>query len=190
MRYLRRMGFLMLFFAAGCVSHSTPRNVVVSGPLPQDIRRVDVHILPISSSAIKNIDGAKDLHKTLAGLLKTALASKQPNWESDVLDSLADSPQADLLVVTEVLQLDGGSAGLRFFIGFSAGAAESSARIQIKDKANREIAAGNISTSRMCPIGACIISNETMTEEVLRDLAAEIAEFVVSPSDYQKRRGA
>ena len=182
---------LFLFiFSAGCVSHSTPQQLSISSTMPVGIRLVELQVLPVAPGTVRNFEQPKDVQKTLAQLLKSSLEAKQPDWQIRIVDTVASPARGDIAVVTEVIEIDGGSAGLRFWIGFNAGAAQSAVRVRIQDKTGREVAAGNISTQRMCPIGACTVSNETMIDEALRALADEISEFVGNPSAYQKRHGA
>jgi hypothetical protein len=187
---MRLLGFLLLLVSAGCVTQATPQQLSVGSQVPQNIQSVEVHLLPMAAGIVKNFDQSKVSPQMLVRSLKSLLEAKRPDWQIFVVDAMTSPAQGDIRVVTEMIEIDGGSAGLRFWIGFNAGATQSTARITIKDKSGGDVASGNISASRMCPIGACTISNETMIEETLRELASEIAEFVVNPTEYQKRHGA
>ena len=95
-------------------------------------------------------------------------------------------PAGDIAVVTELINIDGGSSALRFWIGFSAGAAESLVNVTILDKAGKELASAKISTRTMCPVGACVESNVDTARRNLNSLASEAAEFILNPGEYEK----
>ena len=55
------------------------------------------------------------------GDLKDALALKQPSWQIKVASEGDATSDQDLIIATELLEIDGGSAALRFWIGLNMG---------------------------------------------------------------------
>ncbi|MGH7773205.1 MAG: DUF4410 domain-containing protein, partial [Candidatus Binatia bacterium] len=98
--------------------------------------------------------------------------------------------ESDLVANAEILEVDGGSAGARFMIGFSAGAARSVVKVSVLDRAGKELANAEIFHSTMCPIGWCAESNEGMIQRNLQSLAGEVADFIINPPEYEKRKRA
>lgn len=78
------------------------------------------------------------------------LEAKQPGWQVHMVDERSDTSGADIVITTHLVNIDGGSAGLRFWIGFSAGAAESAVNTSL-DKTGKELPTAKIFERTMCP---------------------------------------
>ena len=177
-------------FATACVSVAElPERAQINAPLPQGIQSVVIRPTIMTPGAIKNAEGLTDAPQFFAQSLQNALALKQPGWQIRLADQQGIVSTGDLTIVTELVNIDGGSAGLRFWIGFSAGAAESVVQVTVLDKAAKELATAKISERTMCPVGACIESNQETVRRNLRSLAGEAAEFVNNPAQYDKNKG-
>lgn len=182
--------FMMLFFSA-CVSVAElPERVTIQGPLPPNVQSVIVRPTLMNPTAIKNVEGLVDAPAYFSRSLKNALESKQRGWQVRLADEQGVMPDGDIAVSTELINVDGGSAGLRFWIGFSAGAAESLVTVTILDKAGRALATAKISERTMCPVGACVESNADTVRRNLDSLAGEVAEFTTNPVEYEKTKGS
>jgi Domain of unknown function (DUF4410) len=182
--------FLMLFSAA-CISVAKlPERAKIQGPLPESVQSVVVRLTTMNPDAIKNVDGLTDAPTYFSRSLKTALEAKQPGRQVRLADEQGAMPDGDIAVATELINIDGGSAGLRFWIGFSAGAAESLVNVTILDKAGKELASAKISARTMCPVGACVESNADTVRRNLNSLASEVAEFTLNPGEYEKKKGS
>jgi hypothetical protein len=176
----------LALICTSCVSVanlSQPVNVYSS--IPKDTRTVAIRVVPLKPGTLKNAGGLTDPGQFLARYIKDELALKQPSWEVRVLDGSVAASETDILVSTEVLAIDGGSAGLRFWIGFSAGAAESTVAVSVLDKNGKNMANATIIERTMCPIGACVDSNDDTIQRNLRNLAKEMATFILNPSEYK-----
>lgn len=179
---------LVMLTAAGCVSVSElPESPRLQGSMPQNIRVVAIRPTAMTAGTVKNADGLTDAPQFFREALKTALAAKQLGWQIELADQTGAS-FGDINIATELLTVDGGSAALRFWIGFSAGAAESIVRVTLQDKAGQELATARISERSMCPVGACIESTEATLRKNLQSLASEVADFVINPRDYEKNK--
>jgi hypothetical protein len=122
----------------------------------------------------------------LATSVRKALARRNPNWRLEIQDGQNPANKTDLVLRSEFVEIDGGSTAMRFLIGFHAGAAQSIVQVSILDGGGKELAAGRISHSTMCPAGLCTDSNERMIQRNFDGLANEIAAFVIDPAEYQK----
>jgi hypothetical protein len=184
------VSFLSLFGAA-CVSVAElPERAQIHAPLPQGIQSVVIRPTMMNPGTIKNVEGLTDAPQFFAQSLKTALELKQPAWQIRLADERGDVSRGDITVTTELINIDGGSAGLRFWIGFAAGAAESIVKVTILDKTERELATAKISERTMCPVGACVESNEATVRRNIQSLAGEVADFVINPAQYEKTKGS
>jgi hypothetical protein len=190
MQKLSGLLILIVLFSAACVSVAElPERARIQAPLPQQIQSVIIRPTTMSPGAIKNVDGLTDAPEFFARSLKSALEAKQPRWQVRIVGEPGDISASDITITTQLANIDGGSAGLRFWIGFSAGAAESTVNATILDNTGRELAAIKISERTMCPIGACVGSNEATVRRNLQSLADEVAEFIVNPAEYAKKQG-
>ena len=182
------IGCLLVF--TSCVSVADlPKSASVSGPIPANTRSLAVRVVPSKPDALTNAGGLTDPAPFLARYIKDAVALKQPGWEVRILEAGASqSSDSDLFASTEILSIDGGSAGLRFWIGFSAGATESTAAVSLADKGGKELAQVTITERTMCPLGACTDSNEDNIHRNLKNLADEIATFISDPAGYRKEK--
>ena len=179
----------LALFCAACISVAElPEPVKVQAPLPQGARSVVIRPTAMKPGAIKNVEGLTDAPQLFARSVKDALGLKQPGWQIRLADEQGTIPGADITINTELLNIDGGSAGLRFWIGFSAGAAESTVKVSILDKTGKELATAQISERTMCPIGACVESNEDTVRRNLKSLAEDVAEFIMNPAEYEKKK--
>jgi len=183
-----------IFFAllgAGCVSTGElAKNVNIQAPLPSGIRTVVIQAVPMKPGALKNVEGLADAHQLFARYLKDALAPKQPGWQVRVADEQGALADRDIIISTELLEIDGGSAALRFWIGLDTGATQSRVRVSILDKTGRDLLTTEISERTICPVGACTESNEAIADRNLQSLAGDVAEFILDPAGYQKKREA
>lgn len=187
-------GFLALLLVANWITAcatiaETPEPINIRRSLPQNIRSVRVSVIPVNPAAAKNVEGMADADAILASGLREAFATTQPDW-SIILASPNAVTESDLSVFAELTQIDGGSAGLRFWIGFNAGEARSTAKVTVRDKTGEEVASTAIMQRTMCPIGACVESNEAIVRRNLESLAKEIAQFVTNPAQYQQKSQA
>ena len=181
----------LLLLCAGCVSYSNlPDAIRVHGSIPQNTQTVSIQSLPMKQGAMMNVEDPLDPPLLLARSLKEVLARKRPGWKIEIDSGQASPIRSDIAVRAEIVEVDGGSAGARFWIGFNAGAAQSTIRVSILDRAGKELAVAPISHSTMCPLGWCTDSNKMMIQRNLQSLAEEVAEFVVNPSEYEKRKEA
>lgn len=189
MQRLSGLFILIVLFSVGCVSIAElPERARIQAPLPRQIQLVLIRPTTMIPDAMKNVDGLTDAPEFFARSLKSALEAKQPSWQIRMVDEHSDSSGGDIAIATRLVNIDGGSAGLRFWIGFSAGAAESAVAATISDKTGKELAATTISERTMCPVGACVESNEATVRRNLQNLAKEVAEFIVNPAEYEKNR--
>jgi hypothetical protein len=122
--------------------------------------------------------------------VKDALALKQPGWQIKLADGESAMADRDITITTELLEIDGGSAALRFWIGITTGAAQSTVAVSVLDKAGKNLATAKISERTICPVGACVESNEDTVRRNFRDLAAEVADFIMNPAEYAKKKGS
>ena len=191
MQKLSGLLILIVLFSAASVSVAElPERARIQAPLPQQIQSVMIRPTTMSPGAIKNVDGLTDAPEFFARSLKSALEAKQPRWQVRIVGEPGDISASDITITTQLANIDGGSAGLRFWIGFSAGAAESVANTTISDKTGKELAAVTISERTMCPVGACVESNEATVRRNLQNLASEVAEFIVNPAEYEKKKAS
>jgi len=180
---------VLILALAGCVSVTeAPPGVTVDGTLPPDVKSAVIVAAPAGSGAIRNAGTLTDVPRLFALSVRDALEKKRPDWRLRIDESGRDPADRDLTITTEILDIDGGSAGLRFWIGFGAGAAEARARITLLDRAGKAIASAEIAESAICPLGVCGDSNEEMIQAGLQRLAAEAADFIVDPAGYRSRK--
>lgn len=182
--------FIALFLA-GCVSTAQlPEPISIQAPLPQDIRSVVIQAMPMRPGTIKNVENLPDAPQLFARDVKDALTLKQPSWQIKLAEEVDAMPDRDITITTELLEIDGGSAALRFWIGITTGAAQSTVAVSILDKPGKNLATAKISERTICPVGACVESNEDTVRRNFRDLAAEVAEFIMNPAEYAKKKGS
>lgn len=186
----RRMCILTVLglVCGGCVSVTeVPQGVQVRTPVPQDTQVVVIHPTMLKLGAIKNVEGL-DAPQVLARSLCDTLKKHRPNWDIALADAKSVVPERGIAIKTELLNVDGGSAALRFWIGLNTGAAESNVQVSILDKAGTELATAQVSTRTVCPVGACVDSNEATVRRNLQSLAEETAEFIIDPVEYEKKK--
>jgi hypothetical protein len=180
-------------FCAGCVSTGElAEHPNIQGALPADAQSAVIRAMPMSPGTIKNVEklSLTDAPPLFAGYLKDALALKRPGWQIKLAGDPGTTSGQDLTITTELLEIDGGSAALRFWIGFNTGSTLSRARVSILDAAGKDLANAKISERTDCPVGACTESNEASIERNLKSLAEEVAEFIVDPAAYDKKKGS
>lgn len=179
-----------VLIVAGCVSTGElSKSTRIEGPLPPHIRSVVIVALPMRSGAITNVDGLTDAPQLFAEYVKSALAVKRSGWKIKVADGGGTLADRALTINTELLQIDGGSAALRFWIGLGTGAIESRVRVSMLDSTGRLLNTAVLSEATICPVGACVESNETMTRRNLKSLAGDVAEFIIDPAAYERKHG-
>lgn len=185
------------WFLIGCLAMITscvsvadlPRPPSVSGPIPTNTRSLALRVLPPKPEAMISAGSLTDAGPLLAGYIKDAVALKQPSWDIKIVEATASQrPDSDLFASTEILSIDGGSRALRFWIGFSAGATNSTAAVSLTDKSDKQLAQATIAERTMCPLGVCTDSNEDNIQRNLKNLAEEIASFISNPAGYQKEK--
>jgi hypothetical protein len=118
------------------------------------------------------------------------LALKQPSWQIKLASEGDATSDQDLIIATELLEIDGGSAALRFWIGLNTGAILSRVKVSILDKTGKDLANAKISEHTACPAGACTDSTEAMVQRNLKNLAEDVAQFIVDPAGYEKKKGS
>ncbi len=184
---------LVLSLAAllgGCVSTGElPEHANIQGPLPQNVRFVAIQAMPMKPGTIRNVDKLTltDAPPLFVGDLKDALALKQPSWQIKLASEGDATSDQDLIIATELLEIDGGSAALRFWIGLNTGAILSRVKVSILDKTGKDLANANISEHTACPVGACTDSTEAMVQRNLKNLAEDVAQFIADPAGYEKK---
>ena len=181
------MGLLLV--CAGCVSTAElQEGVRVQAPVPPDTHAVVIRPTMLRPDALKNVEGLTDAPQVFARSLRDALQKQRPAWASTLADAQSVLPERGIAVTTELLNIDGGSAALRFWIGLNTGAAESAVKVSVLDKMGAELATTQIANRTICPVGACVGSNEETLRTNLEGLAEETAAFIINPAAYQKRK--
>jgi hypothetical protein len=189
----RLTGVLLSFalFCAGCVSVAGgPERVNLQAPLPQGTRSVVIQAMPVKPGTIKNVERLTDAPQLFARSMKDALALKQPEWQIQLAEEAGAIPDQALTITTELLEIDGGSAALRFWIGLGTGAIQSKVKVSILDNTGRDLATAEISERTLCPVGACVESTEAMVRRNLQSLAGDVVEFILDPAEYEKKKGS
>ncbi len=189
MRLLEKLAVTLALLCAGCVSTAElSERSSAQAPLPPDTRSATIRALPMQPGASKNVEGVADAPRLLADYVKDALVAKHPDWRVNVADGASAAGGSDVAITLEVLDIEGGNAALRFWIGLGTGATQSVAKVSTADKAGKTLASGKISEQTSCPIGACTETNDEMVRRNLQQLAAEIVAFVLNPAQYEKDR--
>lgn len=184
-RYWLSTGIFLL--VASCVSVAdVPKPVSITAPVPGNVRSLSIAVAPLKPDVMKNSGSLTDPGPVLAGYIRDAVKVKQPAWEVVILQGTLPTVDTDLFASTELVSVDGGSAGLRFLIGFSAGATESTAAVALFARGAKPLAQVTINERTMCPLGSCVNSNEDNIERNLKSLASEIAAFITDPAGYRK----
>lgn len=179
----------LVFLCSACVSYpGQPQQIKIHRPLPKYTQSVALRLMPITPRSIKNLDGTVDVQLLIRRFLSEALALKEPNWQVKFWEDQTAKPKSDLLVNMEILEIDAGSRGARFWIGLNAGAAQSAVRVSILDSDGKEIASTQILEITACAIGWCTDSNEAMIVRNLENLSGQVTDFIANPSEYAKRR--
>lgn len=191
---MRKLTFLLAvlgLFCAGCVSTAElQQGVRVHAPVPQDTQVVVLRPTVLKPGAAKNVEGLTDAPQVFAQSLRGALQKQRPGWECVLADPQSVVPERGIAVKTELLNVDGGSAALRFWIGLGTGAAESTVQVSVLDKMGGDLATAQIANRTICPVGACVESNEGTVRRNLEALAQETAAFIIDPAAYQKVKQA
>jgi hypothetical protein len=191
MRLANRLPLLLAVLVAGCVSTAElPGRVNFQAPLPPGTQSVVIRALPMKPGTIRNAEGVADAPQLLARHVRDALALKRPAWKITVAEDPETAAAADVAVTLEVLEIEGGSAALRFWIGLGTGATQSAVRVTTTDQAGRELASATITERTICPVGACVEANDATVRRNLQSLATDIADFVLDPVGYEKRKRA
>jgi hypothetical protein len=189
MRKLMGLLAVLGLFCAGCVSVAElPQGAQVRSPVPADTQAVVIRPTGLKPGAVKNVEGLSDGPEVFARSLRDALKKQRPTWDIALADAKSVVPERGIAINTELLNIDGGSAALRFWIGLNTGAAESNVHVSILDKAGTELATAQVSTRTVCPVGACVEPNEATVRRNLQSLADETAEFIVNPVEYEKKK--
>ena len=185
------MLFIATLAVAGCVSTEEGAGPVsVQAPLPQEVRSAAIRAMPMAPDALKNVKGLEDAPQLFVRELRDVLAPRHPAWRVAIADAKAAPTDADLTIVTQLTEVDGGSAAMRFWIGLGTGAILSRVKVTMLDRGGKVVAATEISQRSTCPMGACGEENEPMVRENLKMLAASVAEFVSNPAEYEKRKAS
>ena len=187
---MKRLKYLiasLVVLCAGCVSTAElSERSNTQAPLPASTQSATIRALPMAPGVAKNVEGVADAPRLLAGYVKDALATKRPALKISVVDAASAASGGDVAITLEVLDIEGGSAALRFWIGLGTGATQSVARVSTADKAGKTLASGKISERTVCPVGGCTEANDAMVRRNLHDLAEEIVAFVLDPVQYEK----
>lgn len=186
------MTFCFAALAAACVStQEEPAGPVrVHAQPPREVRAALIRAMPMQPGAIKNVKGMNDAPALFASGLRATLASRHPDWRIAVGDANSGVGDADLVVEAELLEIEGGSAAMRFWVGFGAGAIVSRVKVTLRDRTAKVLAATDIVQRTTCPLGACGEENEPMVRDNLKALAENTAAFVSNPAEYEKTRTA
>jgi len=191
MRTPSRLLTVLALVCAGCVSTAElQEGVRVQAPVPPDTQSVVIRPTVLRADAVKNVEGLTDAPQVFARSLRDALQKQRPTWESTLADAQSVVPERGIAVRTELVNIDGGSAALRFWIGLGTGAAESAVKVSVLDKTGAELATAQIANRTICPVGACVESNEDTVRRNLASLAEETAAFIIDPAAYQKKKQA
>jgi hypothetical protein len=181
--------FFVLMFVAGCTSlEQTSERVSIQAQVPESTRSAVITAAPMKPGTIKNVKGLYDAPQLFARDLRDALVPKRPGWQIKLAEEAAPTPDADVTITTELLEIDGGSAAMRFWVGFGSGATVSRVKVSIVDKAGKLLATSEISERTTCPLGVCTEENEPAVRANLKSLAIGVAEFVTNPAEYEKKR--
>lgn len=177
----------LVFLFTGCISTAElPEHANIQAPLPQSTQSATIRTLPMKPGTIRNVEGMADAPVLLAGYVKEALVLKRPGWRIQLADDPGAPVKEDISITVELLDIDGGSAALRFWIGLNTGATQSVVQVSTADKTGKALASTKISENTVCPIGACVESNVEMVRRNLQSLGADIADFVLDPAQYEK----
>lgn len=189
---MKKAGGVLFFISilfAGCTSvEQVSEGVSVQAPIPEGIRSAVIKAVPMKAGVVKNVKSLDDAPQFFARGLRDALAPKHPRWHIRLADENGGMPDPDITITTELVEIDGGSAALRFWIGFGAGAIVSKVKVSITDKTGKVLANSEISERTTCPLGVCTEENEPMVRGNLQGLAAGVAEFVTNPAEYEKKQ--
>jgi hypothetical protein len=181
--------FAFLMAAAGCTSvHESADQLHVGKSYAQGPKVAAIEVLPTKSDAVKNVSGLGDISLLFGNNLKKPLIPMHPDWQIRMAGEAAGEPTQDLTIKTEILQIDGGSAAMRFWVGFGAGAVSSTVKISVVDNTGRLLASSEITERTICPMGACTEDNKTIVLENLDQLAVAAATFISDPAAYEKAR--
>lgn len=176
-------------FSLGCTSvEQVPEQVIVKAHLPSDTHSAVILAMPMKPGALKNVQNLHDAPQVFARELRWALAFKYPKWKITLAEDNKATPDADITITTQLLEVDGGSAALRFWVGFGAGEIMSRVNVSIQDKRGQILATSDISTHTTCPLGACTEENEPAVRQNLKNLAASAAEFIANPEEFAKKK--
>ena len=181
--------FIAALATAGCTTtEETAGRMSIQAQVPPETRSAVIRPMPMQPGTLQNVKGLHDAPQIFAGHLKDALSPGHPAWRITVADEKAPAPEADITISTALMLVDGGSAAMRFWLGFGAGAITSVVKVSISDKSGRALAASEITQRTSCPLGACGEENEVLVRENLKLLAASAAEFVSNPAEYERKR--
>jgi uncharacterized protein DUF4410 len=180
---------VMALVCAGCVSTAElQQGVRLQAPVPRDTQVVVIRPTVLRPNALKNVEGLADAPQVFARSLRDALQRQRPAWASTLADAQSMVPERGIAVKTELLNIDGGSAALRFWIGLNTGATESTVQVSVLDTTGGELVTAQIANRTICPVGACVESNEDTVRRSLEGLAEETAAFIIDPAAYQKKK--
>lgn len=166
------------------------KSVNIQEPLPLGIQSVVIQAVPIKPGTIKNVKGLTDAHQLFARYVKDALAPKKPGWQIKLADEEGALTDRDITISTELLDIDGGSVALRFWMGFGMGETHSRVQVSILDKTGRDLVTAEISERTLGHGGEIetrLESNETMARRNLQSLAGDVAEFIMDPAGFKKK---
>ncbi len=182
----RSLAVALVTLCAAC-SGSLPDQTKVHGSLPPNTRSVAIWPMAMTPGTVKNVEGVDDAPLVFARFLKDALAGKHPTWLVELWEGPTSPPEADLVIKTELIDIEGGSQADRFWIGFGAGAAHSTAQVAVLDSAGNEVARARLSEATVCPGGGCVAANKTVIERDLETLAAKFADFISNLGEFAKK---
>lgn len=170
--------------SAGCAG-SLPDQIRIPGVFPQSVRSVAIQAIPVQPGTVQNVEAADDASRLFAQSLKEALTRRQPTWLVELWVEPTEAPETDLVVKAEIVDIDGGSRAARFWVGLGAGAAHSTVRVSILDKAGNMLAKARFSEATMCPIGLCVKANKAVVQQDLEILAGKAADLIVHPDRFE-----
>jgi Domain of unknown function (DUF4410) len=152
LRISKKAAILVVLVCSGCVSTAElPERANIQAPLPQGTQSAVIRALPMKPGTVRNVEGVIDAPRMLVGYVKDALALKRPGWQIRLADEAGTSADGDISIALELVEIEGGSAALRFWIGLNTGATQSVVNVSTVDKAGKALASTKISESTFVP---------------------------------------
>jgi hypothetical protein len=173
---------LAVFFFEGCAPTLPPQGSIQPTYSIADVKTFSSVVNCEHTQATELRQGfAQDYCQVLEGNIKLAIQQANRNFTQDVVNP-------DLIVQTTLEEIHGGSAAARFWVGFGAGRSITTVYVKVLKK-DEIIAERRITeTTTMPNITTSTYANE---DAILQDaplVARKIAEFVHSPTEFEKKQ--